>query len=1830
MSTIGADFTFATAGTEDTLYGFSYANLKSAALESADTDGFLISSALNGDLYYNTGSTLAPNYTKISDFASASGGVQVRITGVFVNNVKVSGSDPKLYWSPNNIDSSGNVTSAGAGANMASPPSINIFTVEAVDNVDGIFGNGNDTFSSVVGDGDAIAKVNLTAVNDAPSITTNGGAPVSVSIDENTTAVADIDAIDVDGDTLTYSLSGADAGLFSINPATGELTFNPAPNFEAPTDAGADGVYNVTVTATDDDASPLSDAIDYTVTVADVNETPVNTVPGGTQTADAGRQVSFAGNITVADPDAGTTLTTTLTVANGTLAATGAGVSGSGTNTVVITGSVVDVNAALATLVYTGDIGFSSDTLQVVSSDGSLSDTDNIDISAGFPQVLAVTAPADGYYSNEGTALMTFTVQFDQTVNVTGTPQIELDIGGATVYADYTAGDGSDTLTFQYTVLDGDTDADGIDIVALGLNGGTIKNGGGADADLDMTGLLPDTTGVLVDTDADVGNDMVVTIDDVDGYIDNAEKSAASFSTSGVDADATATVTFTSSGGGAPVVYMAAGPGDVAWTVDLSGLNDGTVTASITATDTAGNTDAGTSDTSVLDTTADVGGDLSVTINDVDSYISSSENTAVSYTVAGLDGDATSTVTFHSDGGGADVVTHVGNGTTTVDLSTLSDGNITATISADDTAGNSANGAGDTSMLDTTADAGGDLAITFDNTFANNADQTAVPFAVSGMDADVNAVIITFSDGVNPDVVLTEAEVAADGSFTVDLSSLDDGPIGVTIDVADVAGNAASGAGDSIQKDTTADVGADLAVTINDGDGFISALTGENTAVSYTVAGLDGDATSTVTFHSDGGGADIVTNVGNGATTVDLSTLADGNITVSISATDIAGNSANGAGDTSVLDTTADAAPTATVEIDGGDGYINIVENDATSPFTVSGLDGDVAVAFVTFSDGNVAHDQIVDVSAGDGAYTVDLTGMDDGTITATLEIADGAGNTATGTGDDIVLDTVAPTITTPASDITLDDSALKDGDTATLSVTFSEAVTGFGGADVTSPDVGLGAFSSGDDTTFTASVTPNAAVAGSTNSIDVDLTGVADMAGNPGVGSASSSNYTVDTVHPTIASFTSTTVNGLYAIGDTVNVTATTSEDIQAGATLDVTLDTGAVVTLTYDTATTLVGSYVIAEGQESLDLTVASFSAGTVNDTADATGNALTSTALPGTNIADGSDIEVDGVRPVLNSIVLSDSALKIGDTSTITFTFSEAVANFDASDVTVDAGSIGVVSTVDNITFTATFTPAVTTNDGSNVVTVGTDWNDDAGNAPTAGLDSANYTVDTVRPTVIVTLDDTTLNAYDTPTVTFTFSEEVQGFDASDVTVANGAIGAVSTLDNIVFTATLTPNASVEDATNVVTVGTGFADMADATGNAPAGSTDSGNYTIDTLIPAPIYTGAVYDAANDTMIISGSNIGTLMSFLGVVESYGDDIAANLDFSKLHWDVDGNGSNDYTADGNVDAAYVYDDHTLQVVFSAVTAAAIEANANYGSSAGSAWDNLVIENGFSKDSSGNIAVADGATLGVLGDLNQAGMPMVFETNFSDATDLVNETLGLDGVDSAAFDGGIDTLHVSGGSAADLTVAGDVVAGSSTSGSVMLMDTASGNAVSLTGGSLTGSLDGSVISFDDGSVLKTNTGAKGTLSGATGDDLLIAGANGDRLLGNAGDDMLIGGAGGDQIYGGTGNDTLFGGAGNDYLVGGNGADDFVFTGAAGGGNDTIADFVSGTDSLTFDSDVVTGLGDLTIADSGLDLLVTVDATGATIRLLGQATVDISGDLNFSAGSFYADGQDVFA
>ena len=118
--------------------------------------------------------------------------------------------------------------------------------------------------------------------NNAPAIT----SPSSASVLENQTSAIDVettDDLDSEGAGLTYSLTGgADQALFSIDPDTGVLTFNAAPDFEVPADAGGDNVYDVQVTVTDSGPEGvMNDFQDIAITVTDEsNNAPTITSPG--------------------------------------------------------------------------------------------------------------------------------------------------------------------------------------------------------------------------------------------------------------------------------------------------------------------------------------------------------------------------------------------------------------------------------------------------------------------------------------------------------------------------------------------------------------------------------------------------------------------------------------------------------------------------------------------------------------------------------------------------------------------------------------------------------------------------------------------------------------------------------------------------------------------------------------------------------------------------------------------------------------------------------------------------------------------------------------------------------------------------------------------------------------------------------------------------------------------------------------------------------------------------------------------------------------------------------------------------------------------------------------------------------------------------------------------------------------------------------------------------------------------------------------------------------------------------------------------------------------
>ncbi|NLR79118.1 Ig-like domain-containing protein [Chitinophaga eiseniae] len=145
-------------------------------------------------------------------------------------------------------------------------------------------------------------------------------------------------------------------------------------------------------------------------------------------------------------------------------------------------------------------ISLPADAVVNVGNNGNASsNTLNITADITSPVITQVNVPANGYY--QAGQVLRFTVLYNENVQVSGgTPSLPLIIGGNTVQATYTGGSGTQQLTFEYTVIAGDQDMDGVALGAnLQLNGATIADAATNNA-LPALNNVASTTGVLVNT----------------------------------------------------------------------------------------------------------------------------------------------------------------------------------------------------------------------------------------------------------------------------------------------------------------------------------------------------------------------------------------------------------------------------------------------------------------------------------------------------------------------------------------------------------------------------------------------------------------------------------------------------------------------------------------------------------------------------------------------------------------------------------------------------------------------------------------------------------------------------------------------------------------------------------------------------------------------------------------------------------------------------------------------------------------------------------------------------------------------------------------------------------------------------------------------------------------------------------------------------------------------------------------------------------------------------------------------------------------------------------
>jgi VCBS repeat-containing protein len=467
-----------------------------------------------------------------------------------------------------------------------------------------------------------IGSSNAFSTTNTPPTITSGTA---FSVAENTAAVTTVTATDPNaGDTLTYSISGgADAAKFSINASTGALSFLVAPNFESPTDTGANNVYDVQASVSDGVNAPVTQ--DIAVTVTNVNESPAITSGAAFNVAENTTAVT---TVTATDPDARTTLT--CSISGGADAAK------------------FSINASTGALTFLAAPNFEAPAdagannvydVQVSVSDGSIAVTQDIAVTVASVNEAPVLTSVDAFNVPENTTAVTTVTATDPDVGTTLTFYIDGGVDAWMFTIDSVTGELTFNLPPNFEALGGDNEFQ----VYIGVGDGES----------------PHVTQIVNITVTDVTESPTIT-------------SGAAFNVA-ENTTAVTTVTATDPDAGTTLTYSISGGADAA----LFSINSSTGALTfLAAPNLEAPADSGANNVynvqvSVSDGSIAVTQDIAVTVTNVNetpaitsgAAFNVAENTTAVTTVTATDPDAGATLTY-AISGGADAALFSINATT--------------------------------------------------------------------------------------------------------------------------------------------------------------------------------------------------------------------------------------------------------------------------------------------------------------------------------------------------------------------------------------------------------------------------------------------------------------------------------------------------------------------------------------------------------------------------------------------------------------------------------------------------------------------------------------------------------------------------------------------------------------------------------------------------------------------------------------------------------------------------------------------------------------------------------------------------------------------------------------------------------------------------------------------------------------------------------------------------------------------------------------------------------------------------------------------------------------
>ena len=811
----------------------------------------------------------------------------------------------------------------------------------------------------------------VAGINSDPTVT---GLPLSITVDEDSneeplgissTLIEDVDA---GGGALTLKFD-ATGGIFDIAAGTGvTLSGNLSNHLEITGNIGDVNHYisvlsniyfrpdsnlygnnaaSVDVYINDNGNTGTGGGNDIFVGTIIVNITAVNDAPDITVpssiSAIANTDTPLTG-ISIEDVDAEDgELSVSIGIVAGTLLALpsgGVSVSGSGTNQLSLQGSLSDLNTFLASsnIIFKNEPDNIDDqTLTVsVNDNGNTGggpliseDTATIILAQQPAEISSVSVPPSGSYGL-GEEL-DFIVNYNKPVNVntsSGTPELVLQVGGQAKNVPYMSGSGSTSLVFRYTVVEGDEDDDGVLVETLLLNGGTITNEG-VNSSLVLQNI-DNTENVMVDAVAPSG--YAITIDQDLIHVGN--QTEISFTYSNAEVATTYTYIITSLQGGGTVN----GTGQVLTSTDqvtglnLSNLNDGVVSISFMLEDANGNIGIPVVSTISKQTNhAPVASDdhhsLGVNTNHIANVLDNdSDGDGDNIDASLVDSPSNGTIIFNVDG--------EFNYTPNTDYVGLD--SISYKICDDGIPSLCDTAVVYFEVLDTNIPTG--YSVAWAEEFINESEANAAAFKVSDatVGATLNYQVSSNGDGNSQIISGSQIVTSVEEDFMVDVSGLQDGTLTTEIFLTSIYGTPGITTSDSNAiLDQTAPSGHTVSIDQNPIDRV------NQSAVSFTMSSSELEAHYDYTLSSTQGGQDVtgsgvVTSQTQSVTDIDLTNLAQGDITLSLILTDRAGNIGDPVNTTSIKIT--NEAPTVSdIEVNGS----LIITEQLSANYVYADSDGD-------------------------------------------------------------------------------------------------------------------------------------------------------------------------------------------------------------------------------------------------------------------------------------------------------------------------------------------------------------------------------------------------------------------------------------------------------------------------------------------------------------------------------------------------------------------------------------------------------------------------------------------------------------------------------------------------------------------------------------------------------------------------------------------------------------------------------------------------------------------------------------------------------------------------